>query len=1354
MLGEVTTSFRAGEITGQLFFGIALLCGALKCWLISRRPTTNTKCALSLMFMLSGLCLASLAGTLARAADPSPAMTVIRGVLGLVLLILFVSAIVLGIIGLVEFSQNRAAYQQGRAQAIWTLTLAGLVGLAAIGGIINGARQDSGFARANGKSRPGEMLTFNDLNFRIRTPDRAWVSIDGSKLNKESAVTFVRRLPEAYFFVIAEKFGTRLDLTTERIAELGKLNLQTVAASYRLVSERPWTVHGLNGILIESDATVGPYALHYCHWYFATNGFAYQLVGYSRSESQRRVAKEISKMISDFELIDPHRIASQSGGFLTNFRSTAHGYTVLLTNSDWHPFANMEKNLPLAEFAASQGDSCFAVTPVNLEGLSIDQHALNAALLATIDISYPNERLTNRKRLDDAGRHGEQFDFAREMEGFHFHYRFQILQTNGHACLVAAWTQRQAVEEILSEAMSRVKFDSPGSPFKLLSKGDPVSNREQQARGFVFNQAGLYYSKQGDHEKALPLFRAAATANQSESIYTLNALNTWQHLDRPKEALEFFDTLPASLQASPKIRANQAFFQIRAGLYEQAQVNYRTLFANAYRDDAHFTEYINLLVDQAHYDTALAAVRDYLKVEDSLTARLLEAQIYRQKQDFPQALTLMKNLREKAPFNVQIATSLAETFLLAGQFTEAREISEELIRNNGASAAFQFLKGRSELGLKWFREAKVSFTEAARLAPANKDVRSYLDYVSGQLGEGDNTALMDPIEPVALPASLTNDIPKTVPPDYASNYGAYYARRITAVAHHPGKEYKTTDYLQARILDGSGVSAFSTVQMPFDPLAEQIYVNEVRIMDSEGKTLSTGNLANYYVLDDHSRPEASHKKILNIPMPGLRPGCKLAVTLTRRAFGHAEEFPFCAHVFASTLPVRESIFFLTGDIGQLKYHSSPAMVPEKIGGGLCWRVKDPLVARWEPLQRPAATFLPTLWVSSAESRWPVIVSNYLASISDSLKPDATLRSRAQKLVAHADNDDDRISLLSAYVQTNITYKAIEFGRRASVPNQPSTVLEHRYGDCKDHAVLLQQMLIAAGVPSELALVSHNGPVQKDDASLDQFDHMIVYVPGHGGRFLDCTSKGADVAHAIPAGLAGQNALILNREPRFVTIPNYPADASTVSIEEGMHLLDDADLAVEESLTLTGAHAAFMREYLLQIPETSRRTYFQNSEGMRDADLTDFKIESLDKLSEPLRLRFRYTLKKQLRHAGEQIRGVIRAGFSRSYLTTGPVNNRCSPFELSIPESIQAKISIDAPAGFHAERPANAPLQLDPRFLTGQGEAQSISNQLRLNVSCRQTTGVFQAADYDAYRQSLAQVMTFLEREVVFTSQGH
>jgi transglutaminase-like putative cysteine protease len=659
------------------------------------------------------------------------------------------------------------------------------------------------------------------------------------------------------------------------------------------------------------------------------------------------------------------------------------------------------------------------------------------------------------------------------------------------------------------------------------------------------------------------------------------------------------------------------------------------------------------------------------------------------------------------------------------------------------------LAGRSELGLKWYREAQASFANALRLSPANRDIRSYRDFVNGLMGQGDNSAVVDPIEPVAFPAALTNTPDEPATAGYAKKYGAYYARRITATRYLPGKEHKTTDLILVNILDSSGVSAFSTVQFGFDPLAEQVYVNEVRVMDAGGKTLSAGSPTNYYVLDDRTSTSASQKKVLNVPVPGLQPGCRLAVTFTRRDQGRIEDFPFQSYCFSRYSPVRESIFFLAGDAHGLKYRSS--VEPEKLPEGLVWRVSDPALAVWEPLQPTAATFLPMLWISDASAQWPALVTNYLASIRDRLEPDAALQEQSRKLVAGMTDDDAKIAALASYVQTNLTYKALEFGRRARIPNKPAEVIQNKYGDCKDHSVLLQQMLAAAGVPAQLALAGHRGPIQQDLPSLDQFDHMIVFVPGAaGGRFLDCTGKGTDVAHALPLELEGQDVLVLDAaNPRFVTIPAYPTNASSISAEQHVRVVDLTDMAVEESLIFSGVYAAYLRGYLLQIPEASRRTTLQSELAMTDADLTDVKMEALDNPREPLRLAFTYSIKRQFRRSNGELRGVLHAGYCRNYLQAAPVETRLTPFEITVPYTLESKIAVAIPAGYQAVRPDNLNPVFDARFATCEGRARIDGNQLLVDFKYRPTVGKFKAGDYSAYRETMAQAMSLLEREVVF-----
>jgi probable addiction module antidote protein len=154
----------AGRIAGQAFVWIALLAGALKCWSISRRPTTNTKCALALMLVLLGFVVAASVGVLMQNAGTSPAMVAIRGLLALMMLGLMVTAIVLAILGLIEFPRPPRVFVQGRAQAIWALALAGVMGLMAVAGFVSAILRSSSPSARAGQTRPLKRATSTGRN--------------------------------------------------------------------------------------------------------------------------------------------------------------------------------------------------------------------------------------------------------------------------------------------------------------------------------------------------------------------------------------------------------------------------------------------------------------------------------------------------------------------------------------------------------------------------------------------------------------------------------------------------------------------------------------------------------------------------------------------------------------------------------------------------------------------------------------------------------------------------------------------------------------------------------------------------------------------------------------------------------------------------------------------------------------------------------------------------------------------------------------------------------------------------------------------------------------------------------------
>jgi tetratricopeptide (TPR) repeat protein len=1303
------------------------------------------------MFLLLGCALCGVVGGLGRAGVSNIGVGLLVGFASLGFLALFAVAVVFAILGLVELRQNPGQYNQGRAQAVWTLVLGGCLMVLLAAGFIAGLTR--ALSSRAGPAKPGERLTFDEYNFRIQAPPAPWVSLDSARLNRDAKVTFMRRWPNVYFFIIAERLGADHEMEIGQLVEIGKANLKSAARSARVNWEKPWTVNGLSGVLVQTDASVVGQDLHYVHWFFLTNGYAFQIIAYGRQSDGSRVNEEMLRLLPAFDLVDRERIAEFTGsGFTQDFVSPRHHYRVEVAHSAWREFPALEQQFPEAEFGMTRGGCCLAVVPLWLNGESPGREALTAGLLATLEIRYPDDRLTGQRPVTEGDLEGEEFDYARAIGETDFVYRLKVLQGNGCGYLIAAWAEAGQTNAyaLFPEAMNRVKV-APPPPTLLSASGVEFTARELKTRASVFNQAGLYHFKARDFEKAVGLFRAAVQADAQEKMYVLNALHAWASLGQPAKALEFLEPRLAAQPDQQEFRAWQAFLQGETGNVDLALTNFTKLFASGYQNDDDFAAFARLLLREGRPDDALREVEAYLKAQDSVAVRRVQAEVYRQRKDYAKAVALLESQREKSPRNSQLIMALAEARLDAGQFSESLALCRELMDQDQGSAAVWRLRGLSEYGLKWYHEAKSSFETVLKQSPADREAQNYLDHISGLLGEGNNSLLKEVIPPVPLPASLSNAPAIPAPSDFAKEAGAYYVRRIQAVSFIPGKEYKTTEHLVIRVLDESGVSAFSTVQMSFDPLSEEIHVNEVQVADSGGGTVSTGKVADYYVLDASAEGIASQKKTLSIPVPGLHPGHEIRVTVTRRDVSPPTEFPFLEFCFSRTHPTRECVLFVRGSTNAFRSVASTRMEPTSVAEGCYWLRRDPPAARYEPLQPPYAEFLPVLWLNAAKADWTTVASNYLATIKDRLEMHESVRAAARQLVAGLTNDEARTSALARHVQSNYIYKAIEFGRRARIPNPPPDILRNKYGDCKDHALLLQQMLTAVGVPARLALVSTRAPIQTALPSLDQFDHMVVCLPGSGGvRFLDATDKGEDLMHPVPPGLLGKSALVLDeRNPHLVPLGPSADIVSRVHARRNLRFTNESDVNVDETFTLSGPHGAFWRNLLLQLSPDTRRNVMQRQLDLPDAELLDVAFGALDDPAKPLQLTLRYGLKKQFRPVNDRLAGALRTTLDRSLLTADSVDKRQTPFEIRFPLHYRAEITVAAPVGFRVIIPNDPAPVLDARFGTCEARAVQDGDTLRLELDFRKATGGFSAGDYAAFRDTLHQVLSLVERQVVF-----
>lgn len=195
---------------------------------------------------------------------------------------------------------------------------------------------------------------------------------------------------------------------------------------------------------------------------------------------------------------------------------------------------------------------------------------------------------------------------------------------------------------------------------------------------------------------------------------------------------------------------------------------------------------------------------------------------------------------------------------------------------------------------------------------------------------------------------------------------------------------------------------------------------------------------------------------------------------------------------------------------------------------------------------------------------------------------------AEQLVARIppERRRERAEALYRWVSSQIRYVAIFLGAGAVVPHSAQAVLDYRYGDCKDHVVLLEALLAAVGIDSRAVLVNAGDSYELPGVALAPglFNHVISYLPEFD-LFVDSTAAVARFGQ-LPFTELGKTALIVGRgaEPaRLARLPGADPAHDQVEIDTTLTLDPQGNLYGASSVKLDGVFDLFHRQILGGLP---------------------------------------------------------------------------------------------------------------------------------------------------------------------------
>ena len=388
-----------------------------------------------------------------------------------------------------------------------------------------------------------------------------------------------------------------------------------------------------------------------------------------------------------------------------------------------------------------------------------------------------------------------------------------------------------------------------------------------------------------------------------------------------------------------------------------------------------------------------------------------------------------------------------------------------------------------------------------------------------------------------------------------SNDFSYERFQMDYEVHADASSVATGSY-EILLKTNAAVEQFSQVPLSYSEKMETLEVLSAYTLGADGQRHDVAP-ERIYTQESHASagaPTFADHKVRVIVFPNLAPGSRLVYQI--RQTQKCPRFPgyfSLWHTFSQFHQYENAEIHL----------QAPADLPMKVfsrdvqgsdsatlhDGQAHWRWqyrrKEPLKAQYR--LAPEWTFSPTI-MASTYGDWSQIAQAYQRKAKPAAEVTPAIQALAQEITQGISNRRAQAAALHHWVAQNIRYVAVYLGNGSLEPHTAQSVLEHRYGDCKDHAVLLEALLSAKGIASSSALIgAAGGPILPGIPLLERFNHVMTYLPEFD-LYVDSTSPWSRFGQ-LPAGDLGAPVLHIDSARLAYTPDDEPLRNHTTTTVE-------------------------------------------------------------------------------------------------------------------------------------------------------------------------------------------------------------
>jgi hypothetical protein len=208
--------------------------------------------------------------------------------------------------------------------------------------------------------------------------------------------------------------------------------------------------------------------------------------------------------------------------------------------------------------------------------------------------------------------------------------------------------------------------------------------------------------------------------------------------------------------------------------------------------------------------------------------------------------------------------------------------------------------------------------------------------------------------------------------------------------------------------------------------------------------------------------------------------------------------------------------------------------------------------------------------------WDEFGRAYASVLVPHAKVTPAINALAAKITEGMQDPWDQARALHAWVRDHILYIPIPLEKSQREPHDAEQVLTNRYGDNKDHVVVLYALLAAKQIAAEMVLLNaSNSATISDPPNIRPMDHLIIFVPSLNA-YADSTIDSAPFA-VLPFSQLGKPAIHLGGTgPARRDIPIPASGLTLMNMKTDVTLAEDGDVSGTTTTTARGAFGIWLR----------------------------------------------------------------------------------------------------------------------------------------------------------------------------------